>query len=52
MVAHACNLAIQEVEIGKIKVEGQSGKKVQETLSQTIKAGYGSMHLSSQLGKK
>jgi hypothetical protein len=42
MVAH------QEVEIGRIKVQGQPRQKVRETPSQPIKAGCDSAHLSFQ----
>jgi hypothetical protein len=42
-------LAISKVEIGRIMVQGQPRKKVQETPSPPIKAGCGEACLSSQL---
>jgi hypothetical protein len=45
-------LAYWVVEIKRIEVPGQPREKVLESPSQSIKAGCGGVHLSSQLGGK
>jgi hypothetical protein len=41
-----------DTEVRRLAVGGQPRQKVLEIPSQPIKAGYGGVHLSSQLGRK